>query len=204
MYPLRSRLALAALLVLVPASAAAQNQAYGTAWIHRDAPIGTRIHALDDTLCIVGFPAYCYGGMMRPDSLLCTWQITPPDSMPEPMSLYCGVAIQCEIVDDNGQMMMPGHMTSPGLFSVPVSIAIHYDPAVMAARGIDPANLILTTWINGQPTVLESAIHDQESSLLTLSTTQLTEWYGVADSTRLAPTITKPSTWGEIKAKYPR
>ena len=201
MHRLHSRLALATVLALIPVSAAAQNQAYGTAWIQRDAPVGTIVHAPGDTLCLVGFPAFCYGGMMRPDSLLCTWRTTPPDSAPAPMPSYCGVVVHCEILGDYGQMMMPGHMTSPGLFDVPVSLAIHYDSAVMAARGMDPGKLVLTTWINGRPTVVASAIHDQQSALFTLSTTQLTEWYGVSDSTDLATSV-NAGTWGQIKATY--
>jgi hypothetical protein len=201
MYPLQSRLALAAVLVLIPVSVAAQHHAYDTAWIDRDAPMGTMLHAPGDTLCIVGFPAYCYGGMMRPDSLLCAWRTTSPDSAPWPMPRYCGVAVHCEILGSNGQMMMPGHMTSPGLFGIPVTITIHYDPAVMVARGMDPAKLVLTTWIDGRPTVLVSAIHDRNSSLFTLSTTQLAEWYGISDSTDLTTSI-NAGTWGQIKATY--
>jgi hypothetical protein len=201
---LHSLLALATIFVLIPASAAAQNMCYGTAWIHRDAPMGTMIHAPGDTLCIAGFPASCYGGgMMRPDSLLCTWWTTPPDSAPAPMPLYCGVAVRCEVVGNGGQMMMSGQMTSPGLFGMPISVAIHYDPEVMVARGMDLAKLVLTSWINGRPTILTSATHDRNSALFTLSTTQLAEWYGVSDSTSVATPVTI-GTWGQVKAKYRR
>jgi len=204
MYRLQSLLALATVLVLIPVSVAAQNHAYCTAWIHRDAPMGTMVHAPGDTLCIAGFPASCYGGgMMRPDSLLCAWRTTPPDSAPAPMPRFCGVAVHCEIVGSSGQMMMPGHMTSPGLFGLPVSVTIHYDPADMTARGMDPAKLVLTSWIDGRPTILTSAIHDRNSSLFMLSTTQLAEWYGVSDSASVATPV-HAGTWGQVKAKYRR
>jgi hypothetical protein len=198
---LLSRLALATVLALIPISALAQVQAYGTAWIHRDAPMGTMVHAPGDTLCTLGFPAFCHHGMMSPDSLYCSWHTVPPDSMPAPMPRYCGVAVHCEIDDEHGQMMMPGHMTPHGLFQSALGLTIHYDPAVMAALGMDLENLVLTTWIDGTPTVVASATHDQASSSFTMSTTQVAEWYGISDRAAL-PAGVEGSTWGQVKATY--
>jgi len=201
---LQSRLALAAaltILAITPVSALAQVHAHGTAWIHRDAPMGTMVHARGDTLCTLEFPASCHHGMMSPDSLFCSWQTVPPDSMPGPMALYCGVAVHCVIGDEQGHMMMPGHMTPHSLFRSPLSLRIHYDPAVMATLGMDLENLVLTTWIDGTPTVVASATHDRASSSFALSATRLSEWYGISDSTAL-PAGVEGSTWGQVKAIY--
>jgi hypothetical protein len=199
---LLSRLVLGTFLVLIPIPAAAQMHAHGSAWIHRDAPMGTMVHAYGDTLCAVEFPASCYGGMMSPDSLSCTWWAMPADSLPAPMPRYCGAAVHCEIRDDDDRMMMPGHMTQPGVFRSPLLVTIHYDPAVMTARGMNLATLVLTTWNEGQATVVSSASHDRAASLFTVSTTQLSEWYGISDSTDLPPMGVEAGTWGQIKATY--
>jgi hypothetical protein len=198
---LLSRLALLAVLALIPVSALAQNHAHGTAWIHRDAPVGTMVHARGDSLCTVEFPASCHHGMMSPDSLYCSWQTVPPDSMPGPMARYCGVAVHCVIGNEYGQMMMPGHMSPMGLFRLPLSIKMHYDPAVMLALGMDLENLVLTTWIDGAPTVVGGATHDLASSSFTLPTTQVAEWYGISDRSAL-PTGVEGTTWGQIKVTY--
>jgi hypothetical protein len=196
-----SRLALVTVLALIPVSALAQSHAHGTAWIHRDAPMGTMVHAQGDTLCALEFPASCLHGMMSPDSLYCSWRTVPPDSMPGPMAPYCGIAVHCEIRDEYGQMMMPGHMTPMGLFQSPLSLKMHYDSAIMLALGMDLEDLVITTWIDGTPTVVASATHDQASSSFALSTTQIAEWYGISDRTAL-PTGVEGSTWGQIKVTY--
>jgi hypothetical protein len=50
---------------------------------------------------------------------------------------------------------------------------------------MDLANLILTMWIDGTPTIVGSATHDQARSLFTMSTVQVAEWYGISDRTAL-------------------
>jgi hypothetical protein len=196
---LLSRLALVTALVILPAAAFAQIHASGDAWIHRDAPMGTKVHAPGDPLCALEFPASCHHGMMSPDSLYCSWRTVPPDNMPVPMVLYCLVAVRCEIRDERGQMMMPGHMTPSGLFRNPLALSMHYDPAVVATLGIDPANLVLTAWVDGTPTVITGAVHDQGASLFTLSTTSVMDWYAISDRTAL-PTGVEATTWGQVKA----
>jgi hypothetical protein len=192
---------LVTLFVLVPASAIAQFHAHGTAWIRRNAPIGTMVHARGDSLCTIEFPASCHHGMMSPDSLYCSWQSVSPEDMPAPMARYCVAGFRCEIRDEHGQLMMPGHMTPRHLFRSPLELTIHYDPAAVAALGVDPANLTVTTWINGAPTMVTGAVHDQDVSRFTMSATQVADWYGISDRTAL-PTGVEGSTWGQIKATY--
>jgi len=57
--------------------------------------------------------------------------------------------------------------------------------------------------VRGRLAILTSATLDRNSSLFTLSTTQLAEWYGVSDSTSVATPVTT-GTWGQVKAKYRR
>ena len=188
-------------VVLLPPAASAQVHAHGSGWLHRGAGYGTMIHAYRDSLCTLGFPAACHGGMMGPDSLLCTFRSVPPDSMPHPMGRYCPVALRCEIRGRDGQLMMPGHMTPMGLFQRPIELTFHYDPAVMAAGGIALADLVVTTWADGAYTIVAAATHDVGSSVFRVSSARLAEWYGLADRSAL-PTAVEHSSWGQIKVTF--
>lgn len=184
---------LATALGLVPAALQAQVHAQGACWIHRDAAQSTWLHARGDPLCLLQFPAACYGGMMMPESLYCDFRVAPPESMPQ----GCAAAWQLHIRNPQGGCMMSGRMT----FRRDLPLTLHYDPQAVAALGIPSANLVLIRRASTGYEIVAEAVHDPEAALFRLSTPLPNAWYGVADRTNLPVAVT-PVSWGIVKAAY--
>jgi len=184
---------LAAALGLAPSGIQAQVHAQGSCWIQRDASGSTWLHARRDLLCLLKFPAACYRGMMRPDSLYCDFRSAPPESMPR----GCVAGYDLDILDPQGGCMMSGRMT----FRLALSLTLHYDPQAVAALGIPIANLVLIRRVAGGYEVVPEAAHDPDAALFRVSTVVPSTWYGVADRMNL-PVAVAPRSWGGVKAAY--
>ena len=156
------------------------------------------LHAEDDSLCTAEFPAGCLGGgMMGPDSIYCEFEIAPSDSAPH----NCVVVVHCEVFDEDGGGMMSDHMTPRGLFQREVHLTFHYDREYVMGLGIDPGNLVITTWVGDTFTIVEEATHDLVAGVFRFSSSNLTSWYGIADRAEL-PVAVQEATWGRIKDNY--
>lgn len=185
-------------LALAASEAGAQMHAHGSTWIHRDSEHGTMLHASGDSLCVLEFPDGCLGnGMMGPDSIYCEFALTPPDSAPHD----CVLVVHCEVHGGGDEGMMPDHMTPPGLFQRQLQVTLHYDADFVTGMSIDPANLVVTTWVGETIEVVEEATHDTAAGAFRFPSSSLSRWYGIADSSRL-PVAVKEANWGQVKDTY--
>ena len=186
-----------ALALAVP-EAEAQMHAEGSTWIHRGSEHATMLHADGDSLCLLEFPDGCLGnGMMGPDSIYCEFALTPPDSAPHD----CVVVVHCEVYDEGGADMMPNHRTPHGLFQREVNLTIHYDADYVASLGIDPENLVVTTWAGETLEVVGEATHDIAAAVFRFPSSKIASWYGIADSSNL-PVAVEEINWGQVKDTY--
>lgn len=184
---------LAAALGLAPAALQAQVHAQGSCWIQRDAEQATWLHAQGDPLCLLQFPASCYGGMMMPDSINCDFRTAPPESMPG----GCAAAYDLHIRNPQGGCMMTGGMT----FRRQLTLTLHYDPQAVAALGIPSEDIVLIRRASTGYEIVTAATHDPQAALFHLSTTLPSTWYGVADRSHL-PLAVAAASWSTIKAFY--
>lgn len=193
-----SGVAVALAMSLLAPGANAQTHEHGSTWIHRGSEHGTMLHAHGDTLCTLDFPDACLGnGMTGPDSIHCEFEIAPTDSAPHD----CAVVFHCEVHGENGEGMMPGHMTPHGLFQRQIHVTLHYDPEYVTSLGIDPQDLVVTTWAGETIDVVEEATHDIAAGLFTFPSSTLASWYGIADSSNV-PLAVEETNWGEVKRAY--
>jgi len=175
----------------------AQVHSHGSTWIHRDDDRATLLHAPADSLCWLGFPARCWGGMMAPDSLYCEFWTVPPESLPTD----CFFAYGCSIEDPAGHSMMPGHRMPNGFFVQQVEVVLHYDPAEVSAAGGSVGNLVLVSRDDSGYSMVTAASHDQSGSRFELSTDQVASWYGIVDRS-LLPAAVRSSSWSGLKRSY--
>lgn len=185
------------LAAYAPATVQAQMHADGSTWIHRNDDRGTMLHAAGDSLCWLGFPSRCWGGMMSPDSLFCEFWTVDPDSMPQD----CFFAYRCSIEDSSGHSMMSGHTMPHGFFRQQIDLVLHYDPAAVSTAGLDVADLVLVTQGTGGYGIVTTAIHDPSSSVFRLSTDLVASWYGIVDRSIL-PAAVQATSWSGLKRTY--
>jgi len=195
----RTSLALLLCIAGLTSQAGAQIHAHGSAWVHRDADQSTFLHADGDSLCWVDFPQRCYGGMMSPESLYCTFHTVPAESLPD----SCYFAFDCDIQDPDGGSMMSGHMMQDGFFRTDLQCVFHYDPDVVASLGIDPNDLVLVVRTSGDLEVVSQATHGAGESAFHLSTSRIASWYGIAEKSAI-PLSAETATWSRVKSLYRR
>ena len=185
-------------MVLAAPGAEAQTHAEGSAWIHRGSEHATMLHADGDSMCLLEFPAGCLGnGMMGPDSIYCQLVITPPDSAPHD----CLMVVHCEVYGEHGEYMMSSHRTPHGLFQREVRLTIHYDADDVRRLGIDPDDLVVTTWSGGTLEVVDGTTHDIAAGAFRFQSSSIASWYGIADSSSL-PVAVEQIDWGRVKDTY--
>jgi hypothetical protein len=172
----------------------AERHARGSVWIHRSDGCATMLHAEGDSLCELGFPGRCWGGMMSPDSLFCRFWTTPPESLPP----HCLFAYRCSVQDPAGRSMMSGHMMGAGFFRQPIDVTLHFDAAALWLQGLVAGDLALVIPQDGGYQVVD-ATADPASATFRVDPTRLSSWYGIVARKELAATS---ATWSEVKAKY--
>lgn len=186
-----------ALVVQLPTTVSAQMHAQGSVWIHRGHNHDTMLHAQGDSLCLVGFPSGCWGGMMSPDSLFCRFWTAPPESLPP----GCLFGYHCRIQDPTGRSMMSGCMMPGGFFRRQLPVTFHYDPEVVRAAGLEANDLVLVTLHDGTYEAVTEAVHDSENSAFRLSTARLASWYGLVNRSSV-PLAVDNTSWSGLKEIY--
>jgi len=182
---------------MMPRGASAQMDVNGMGWIHQGDGDGTMLHAMYDSMSTLEFPAYCLGGMMAPDSVLAEMHELPSQEQP-PESV---VALQCDILDPDGQTMMGGSMMGTGMFQQSLAVTVHYDPEAVSAMGLDPSQLCLARWTPAGYVIETSALPDPGTNSFHLTTSRLAATYAVIDRNN-ASVPAPESSWGGLKLHF--